>query len=305
MSAAGGASVQSRPILVFYALSQAGRAVAAAASGADGADWELSGHGLKDAGAEAAAKTGLAGVVLRDEPGRAAAFPRLAGLLGCGSLPEPVRLGDLWALLPDMGRCPLPGAGTVVPLSVAPEGGWPLPGTVTSMQVGPLPAGLAAPPVEGEAPGEAGLRDWDGERAAVAGVLGAYPGLAGYSFATPAGNPVGLQGDSGGGSFVRLHWPAGAGPATVAYRGTDYAFPALAGDGRAQHPFLVWWAVTFALSKLARYHPGVWGRVVDVQRSPDAVAVEHLLEQSLTVVPELVHRTVEEAAAAAVDPGPA
>jgi len=40
----------------------------------------------------------------------------------------------------------------------------------------------------------------------------------------------------------------------------------------------------------------VWGRVVDVQSSADAVAVEHLLEQSLTVVPELVHRTVEAAA---------
>lgn len=297
MRAAGAASVQSRPILVFYALSQAGRAVAAVARGADYGDWELSGHGLKDTGASGAATSGLDGIALKDVSGRAAAFPRLADLLECGALPEPVGLADLWALLPDTTRCPLPGLGALTPLSVTADPGWQLPGIVASLQVGPLPDGLAAPPVEGEGPGEVGLRDWDGERDAAAAFLGRYPELGGYVYATPAAAPVGLQGDGQGGATVRLHWPAGTGPATVGYRGSDYAFPALTAGGKAQHPFLIWWAVTFALSKLARYHPGVWGRVVDVQASADAVAVEHLLEQSLTVVPELVHRTVEEAAA--------
>ena len=57
----------------------------------------------------------------------------------------------------------------------------------------------------------------------------------------------------------------------------------------------MWWAVTFALSILARYQPREWAALVTVDRSPDAVALEHLLAESLTVLPELLYRTITTA----------
>ena len=83
---------------------------------------------------------------------------------------------------------------------------------------------------------------------------------------------------------------------TVGMHHERYAFPALRPGDPAQHPFTVWWAVLYALSMLARYQPREWAGLVSVDRSGDAVALEHLLEESLLVLPELIHRTVVEAA---------
>ena len=44
--AAATVGVATRPLQVFYGLSQAGRAIAAAASGLTGDGWELAGHGI-------------------------------------------------------------------------------------------------------------------------------------------------------------------------------------------------------------------------------------------------------------------
>lgn len=75
-----------------------------------------------------------------------------------------------------------------------------------------------------------------------------------------------------------------------------FAFPALQTGEPAQHPFTVWWAVTHALSMLARYQPREWAQLVSVDRNPAAVPLEHLLGEALTVLPELLHRTILEAA---------
>ena len=45
--AAATVGVATRPLQVFYGLSQAGRAIAAAASGLTGDEWELAGHGIR------------------------------------------------------------------------------------------------------------------------------------------------------------------------------------------------------------------------------------------------------------------
>ncbi len=83
---------------------------------------------------------------------------------------------------------------------------------------------------------------------------------------------------------------------TVESRSEHWAYPSLDGTGRAQHPLMTWWALTYALSMLARYHPRVWAGKVSISASADAPAIEHLLSQALDSVPELVHRTVMQAA---------
>ncbi len=73
------------------------------------------------------------------------------------------------------------------------------------------------------------------------------------------------------------------------------AFPALGGGPLPQHPVLVWWAVLFALSTLARYEPTAWRRITSIDISEDAAPVEHLLNVALDVLPELIHRTLRAA----------
>lgn len=47
-------------------------------------------------------------------------------------------------------------------------------------------------------------------------------------------------------------------------------------------------AVLYTLSMLARYQPAEWSTCIDIDRSEHANAVEHLLLQARTRVPELV-----------------
>lgn len=298
-AAAAGAGPETRPLLVFYGLSQAGRAIAAASIAAGKGEWELAGHGIRASGLEAAGSSGLAAAAIADHGD--GSFTRLAGLLDAESLPTETALGELWPLLPELYRFPLPGADAYVPLSVDAVSAWPgpPPAATARVRVRPLPDSVGAPPTGDEADWDAGLRDWPAERRAVREFLSRYPGLAGAQFVTPEGNPVGLAADGPGVVAVELDVPVADQSLenrTVESRSDRWAYPSLHATGRAQHPLLVWWALTYALSMLARYHPRVWARKVSISQSADAAAIEHLLSQALVSLPELVHRTVIRAA---------
>lgn len=297
-AAAETVGVQSRPLLVFYGLSQAGRAIAAASTAAANDEWKLSGHGIRALGLANAGTTGLAAVSVQDQ--QSGSFIRLAEMLDAGSLPEPTRLGALWPLLPDLGRrFRLPGETGPVPLSVTPASAGPGgPTSLVRVRVGPLPMEVAAP-APAEAPKvdwDAGQRDWPGERQAVRQFLDQYPALTRSRFVSPRGNPVGLTGDGLGGLTAELDLPRDADDRLVDIRNVQWAFPALHGTDKPQHPLLVWWALSYALSMLARYEPRVWADMVSISGSGYAAAIEHLLSQSLIALPELIHRTVVLAA---------
>jgi hypothetical protein len=51
------------------------------------------------------------------------------------------------------------------------------------------------------------------------------------------------------------------------------------------HPILALWCVLLALSSLARYEPATWSKMIDIDRSPEANAIEHLLEQAANSLP--------------------
>ena len=92
----------SRPLLAFYGLSQAGRALAAAAH-AD--QWILQGHGIT--------ANNLSDDLLRvsvqnsGKPGSSGSFVRLAQLLGSGTLTKPVPIVAIWDSIPELARRPL------------------------------------------------------------------------------------------------------------------------------------------------------------------------------------------------------
>ncbi|GAB7188949.1 hypothetical protein ATKI12_8780 [Kitasatospora sp. Ki12] len=108
-----------QPVLVFYGLSQAGRAIAASATALVQDDrWGLSGHGIRAKQADGPLTEVRA---LTDAAGKRASFVRLSELLDSPVWEdEPVTLAELWDCLPVNVRTPLdPGHSTrVTPLLV-------------------------------------------------------------------------------------------------------------------------------------------------------------------------------------------
>jgi len=106
--AAATVGVATRPLQVFYGLSQAGRAIAAAAAVLVGDGWELSGHGIRcDPGS---LRGPLPHIQLQAaKPGGKTSFVRLSELLGSPlwADSQQVTLSDLWDCLPDNRLYPL------------------------------------------------------------------------------------------------------------------------------------------------------------------------------------------------------
>ena len=46
------------------------------------------------------------------------------------------------------------------------------------------------------------------------------------------------------------------------------------------------------MSHYVRYEPTRWASIIDIDHNTEAVAVEHLCNQALDVMPELIHRTL-------------
>jgi len=93
----------SRPILIFYALSQAGRAIVAADQGTSD-NWELSGHGIRVTDMDGP----LDKILVRDD-GFASntSFRRVATVLDSPGLSAPVPLARIWDTIPELSRWPL------------------------------------------------------------------------------------------------------------------------------------------------------------------------------------------------------
>lgn len=297
--AAAGVGVATKPILVFYGLSQAGRAVAAARATDK---WELSGHGIRSAGSRQDERQ-LADRSI--QPGNGGSFGRLVEVLDSSSLPGLMRLGDLWPLLAETERHPLLGSGNDRSLSFSLNFNN-LHMGVSSAEIQGLPGELGQ--VDGAPNGTRSGLDVDHSRQneAVNRFLSRYPTLAGRQPFSAAGQPIGLQPNGDGTCSLRIHWPdepstnnssreAFAAGLGVRSREQWRVYPSLDGGDRAVHPLLVWWAILFRLSMLARYEPQAWDRLTDVNGSPDAVPLEHLLDTALASVPELIfHELTKE-----------
>jgi hypothetical protein len=68
--------------------------------------------------------------------------------------------------------------------------------------------------------------------------------------------------------------------------------PTLPGQAEALTPLALWWLLLYGLSIFARYHPGLWARALDVQRSKDAVALEGLMDQAVDLLPAVIYQAL-------------
>jgi hypothetical protein len=300
-----------RPLDLFYGLSQAGRAIAAAwsppqfGSGtSQDRAWRLSSHGIRVS--DSSLGDPLEDIVLCNQvaeplPAQShkplPAFPALARTLGSDSLLQPVAFAELWAALPEATERPAPGARSRWS-SLSLE--WDESAYAIGVWVGPVPAEM--------------IPTWaigfeDSQSAEVLAALrGHYPRMlrsedpivaSQHSWA-PGLRRVWLQWTSptsykatperlrGLAAFVRSDFEA----RLPSYRGRPWAFPLL--REQELHPVVIWWAVLYTMSMLARYEPESWARAIDVNNSDWAVPLEHILDQALPALPEVIYEALAE-----------
>lgn len=299
-TAAEAVDYASRPILLFYGLSQAGRAVAAASTAADNNSFRLTGHGIEVPRLDQ--RPPLHELTVTDR-GKGS-FTQLAPLLRSGTLPQGATLGQIWASIPSLLGTPLGGAGGreyLPPLRFEMHGGHGglRPGVVLEFLawVHGLPGRFADDPDAGQA---------------VHSFLAGYPTLAGSDQSLLDYHHIPALPDHlvPGTAKAFRAWPWPDEPPdreafekdfedrrTLPYLGDDdrWVFPALGGSTMQLHPLLAWWALLFALSMLARYEPAGWTGYLNVDVSSHAVALEAVLGQALDICPQLILHAIRAA----------
>jgi hypothetical protein len=264
-----------RPLPLFYALSQAGRAIVAAR----GENPEVTGHGLIEDRQRPAAADLLHRRIER-KPARNGqdAFGAVSRAI---SSPEPktsIELGELWVGLPSTYM--IPGSSwqpdwrqvLVVfdsrprenkegefELQIASFGGNPHHdeiSTVLAQRYPTLPPRTKLARKTGDNPLRRGnwvaVLSWSGDHA--------------FDSIAPADHSK--FSDTNGGRHLR---------------------PTLAGDSDLLNPLMSWWVLLFGLSIFARYHPSVWMEALEVDNSELAVPLEGVLDSALHTIPALVH----------------
>lgn len=299
-TSAAGAGPASRPLLLFYGLSQAGRAINACASNVTHDSFPLTGHGIVIAD-NSMTRTDLGLVTVKDKLSSKGkdSFVQVATALGSRSLPESTRLADLWSTIEEAERWPL-----ATPAKSLLHLDWHLPNhrpgnTTLQAIVSGMPGSLAE--ISDPQRREIEVRTW----------LSNYPALGNYTFLRPGAIP-----DTGPESRNEREGTIGCWLTWALEEHDDAAreqthritpwngrhlannsrvlHAQLGSDHRQLHPLLSWWAVLFAMSMLARYQPDRWTTYINVNTSKDAVAVEFLLDTALKAVPELILASIDE-----------
>jgi hypothetical protein len=258
---------------LFYALSQAGRAIAAAWAGDD---WNFHGHGLT------LAQSGelLHRVVT---PRGKGAFGIVRQATDSPPLNQTVEVGALWSSLPDLTDTPLPDPEWPLALFF-----WPYELFADRRAVLPRPG-----PIKAAVP-----LGWAGKDAFVE-VLSKYPTAGGVTLDSPPGTPLPLTIETPRGRGLLLSWSAYDDDGQLIrtmddvapvyrFQGERWLRPAFGSPSATLSPLMTWWALLYAFSIFARYEPAAWVATLDLDESPIAVHLADALDEALTVVPQLV-----------------
>jgi hypothetical protein len=271
MRAAYAAGPAGRPLPLFYALSQAGRAIVATRG-----NEQHRGHGLTvGEPADDVLQTMIRQVEMGRSPGQ---FQSVARALGSQMLADPVALGALFASLPE--------TGNEILLAVH----WPR----------PLSVWLATAPVVPNPGWEHILVKFDEDVLTPANVnetLRHYPIAAAGRLALAEGYtrlPTLPREPTPAGMAIRMMAQGHIDEVAPQYRvvGRRWLRPAIVGNTEPPSPIMTWWALLFALSMLARYHPVAWAQALNVDSSPVAVALERAMRKAIDALPQLVAEAV-------------
>jgi hypothetical protein len=282
-AAAAAVGPVARPLPLFYAVSQAGRAIAAAHLEED---WEPRGHGLTEDRARSEWKCDD---ILRFhvKPAGEGVFAAAATAMGNGGLSGSVPLGELWAALP-LVRAPEQATEWRSALFVVPD---------------PAEAS-AVVHLQREHHAVVLLPDHPTDAESVDHLLSHYPAAAGARLMLVEGNLFEQHTPYGPG--VPVVWPAA--PVTAdgrvadgyvasmvrnrvpqyRFRGEHWLVPRVGESDDELSPLLLWWVLLFGLSLLARYEPAAWQKALEPDLPGVAVLLETLLDEALVDLPRLL-----------------
>ena len=282
LHAAEATGYAARPLPLFYALSQAGRAIVASRGGE-----QPSLHGLRVREDDVQSHDPFDWVISpADKPGW---FQAVATATQSPGLPRAVSLGALMASLPELSRPILRGNEWRRALYVGPVPE-PEPERISMDGSNWLQIALALDRNEANAPED------------VRSLLLDYPAAVRGGYRLP---PI-----SGGGENIVWRPTAGGESLTVLLRdrtvmrrpldaldeivpqyrwvGRRWLRPALSGTEPPPSPLMTWWTLLFGLSMLARYHPAEWAAALDPEGSHAAAELERAMDLAVEAVPHLV-----------------
>jgi hypothetical protein len=280
----GAASVSgfaSRPLPLFYSLSQGGRAIAAA-QGLD-TGWAFHGHGL----GVAPDQEDDAVMAKEVEPHKKGAFPLLSEITGSAPLPDRLSLGAMLASLPEVAVIVEAHIDDVPALELSLD--HETANGEYMMLAPPLRMAAVYFGPEKSLPGDHQLQAMETR-------LAPYPRAKGWVIRPTQAQRNGKLG-------IGLRWPVEEGDArggkaldvvATRYGPSYYLRPGLGEDGSEVNVLMTWWASLFTLSSLARYEPALWGAALDLNSSKLAVVLEEILEVAQERVPELLYETLAE-----------
>src|SRR5487761_305066 len=274
MDSAASVGYPARPLPLFYALSQAGRAIAAARGGHD--------HQVHGLTLDRPIPANLleATVSPQSHVKSVGQFEAVSNSVQSQVTRGSVQLGALIHSLPEMS----------IELAASPD--WPkaLPLFVVPWDKVPSPGNTRIALVMEESSVAA---------ASLGTVLGKYPQAKRIGFnqmvaaafltlptrATPKGPGVELiwLGDE---ASLDNEVPQ------YRFRGWRWLRPSISDLEQPPSPLMTWWLLLFGLSMLARYHPVPWTQALDVDASPDAVTLELTMNRALEALPHLVFEAV-------------
>jgi hypothetical protein len=266
----------SRPLPLYYAVHQAGKAIAAAWVPGE---FRPRGHGLAEDKVHGSNQWQDNVLLFRVKPQGRGVFGTVASALSAARLTGSVEIGALWSALPEVSP-------------PASSGSWPL----------ALPVYPRAYSNEGVAWWvSVGLRGQQVEdAAAVKRLLATYPDADGAVASTYGGE---LQ-------FEQTPWGAGVG-VSLEIRNVQsseersglytphhapefwkaperWLVPVVGERPDRLPPVLLWWVLLFGLSLLARYEPVAWRAALDLDHSHIADPLTELLDDALEIVPDLL-----------------
>lgn len=282
--AARAASTLVSPILRYYALMQAGQAVAAGST-LDNSSWQArGGHGLTlsvpDIRADQRLK--LEDVLVKAE-GNGMAAQAVASALRTPLLAEPAPLGALIGALRNQ------------PLFLRSSGQIRLPLTVSVQEKGSRASSSIVSLLISDGLPESFLKAMSAEELSQAELreeLAHYPSLRNL----PEWQTATLERDwmKQSPGWLRLRYsheqfrpwseldPYFDEWTTAGLGGRQedaYVYPSVGANEKAQHPLMTWYLVMYAFSMLARYYGAAWRRLLDKDESVEAALLEHFIEE--------------------------
>jgi hypothetical protein len=293
LTAAASVGYATKPVQLFYALSQAGRAIAAAHAGEA---WQIHGHG-----ARVDESSNIGQTTVEPDARSSGAMSVVAGATGSELWSGQVELAALWASLPELPADPGIVGSSAEPMAVELEYvdySQPAysPGiNLTAWSVYPAYTGhtcrLAFRVKDRPS-------DVEEQEVLIGRLLAPYPKAAGWSIGSgfvasnvydPEPSPIVVEWvrENDG---ERVMTPPQQ--LTELYDGKMYFRPGIGPSLAVPSPLITWWGILLALSSLARYEPVVWRRALDIDRSPIAWALERGLAIAEQRIPELVLNAV-------------